>query len=663
MIPAACYHRVAQEEDLQVDLTRTLEQCTAAWNELAMVDQPTLSILHTQTLLPPRLVDTAERGVLRRTLPRLWGIDGELPQVDVKDKIAEGGMGVIRSAIQVPLQREVALKEVRPERRSEETLAELTREALLVGALDHPNIVPVYLLGEDAEGAPVVVMKRIHGRSWGSVLREPDDEWKSASKRDPLERHLEILMQVCNAVHFAHSRGILHRDLKPDNVMIGTFGEVYLLDWGIAVALPGAANGLESAAARKGVAGTPGYMAPEMTTGDNGTLSERSDVYLLGAILHEIVTGELRHVGDSLFQVLYSAYESKPFKYGADVPRELADIIGRATARDPADRFQSAEELRLALEDFIHHRESRRLSEDAMTSLERLQAAIDARESLDVYRLFGEVRFGFLAAQQIWDGNEQARDGLRDCLLAMVEFEVAGRDPKAARVLLAELSDPPAEVEERLRSLEEELAAEEADVAKLRAEAEDMDLAVGRQHRARLALYLAFDWTLAPLLVWGITREPVAGYIASISWIPAWARPQLTPNWLIAVLLPFLLFGTGYVVWQRDKYFVNRANRLLLYSLLICVGALGVMHAVSLLWSFDLDTFLIITLLVFGVVSASNSLFIERQMWWVTGGYVLALLGAAHFPEWNLWLLAAGNLFCFGFLRSLWSDDTCSMAP
>jgi len=647
---------------LSIDLTRTLEQCEHTWGELAIVNEPTLALQLTRTLVPARMLDTEQTGALRQTLPRLWGQEGELPQVDVKDKIAEGGMGVIRRAVQVPLQREVAVKEVRPERGNDQTWAELTREALLVGSLDHPNIVPVYMLGEDDGGAPVVVMKRIEGRSWGSILREPGEGWLAASDRDPLERHVEILMQVCNAVHFAHDRGILHRDLKPDNVMIGAFGEVYLLDWGIAVALPRAeGQSLPFATAMRGVAGTPGYMAPEMTTGDAGALTERTDVYLLGAILHEVVTGELRHRGDTMFQVLYAAYESKPAAYGPEIPAEIAAIARKATARDPAERYGSADDLRRVLEGFVQHRESRRLSSGAAQSALKLGGAIAEGRPLEVYRLFGETRFGFLAALQIWSGNEAAQVGLRDCLLTMVRHEIAQEDAKAARILLAEISDPPPELEDRVRELEDSLRENADDLARLRAAADDMDLAVGRRHRARLALYLAFDWTAVPLLVRFVTSERTRTWASSKPWIPAWLQPELNVHWFAGIAVPFLLFGFAYVCWKRGVYFVNRANRLLLYSVGICIGSLVVLYLISLFWPFEFDGFVIITTLVFGVVAACDALFIESRMWKVAVAYVVCLLGAAAFPQWNLEFLAGGNLFAFCYLRHIWSDRSADV--
>ena len=156
--------------------------------------------------------------------------------------------------------------------------------------------------------------------------------------------------------------------------MIGSFGEVYLVDWGIAVSLvPDPLGRLPLAADEKEIAGTPCYMAPEML-GAVGTLSERTDVYLLGAILHEILTGEPPHTGN--FRQIITSVLLSTFVYDASVPRELADIARRAMSRQPEDRFASAEELRLRLEWYLRHRGSLAISAEATRRLDDMQALV-----------------------------------------------------------------------------------------------------------------------------------------------------------------------------------------------------------------------------------------------------------------------------------------------
>ncbi|MCA9573515.1 MAG: serine/threonine protein kinase, partial [Myxococcales bacterium] len=197
---------------------------------------------------------------------------------------------------------------------------QLLREARVTGALEHPNIVPVHALLTSEEGAPLMVMKRVEGVAWGDRLRATD------GGLEDLEQNLRILLQVCHAVHFAHTRGVLHRDLKPHNVMLGEFGEVYVVDWGTAVALRDDVpiEGLPKARNVSGVVGTLQYMAPEMVGGSGAELDERSDVYLLGAMLHEVLTGDPPHLGDKVEQLLVRAWQSRPYTYEPQVPAELA---------------------------------------------------------------------------------------------------------------------------------------------------------------------------------------------------------------------------------------------------------------------------------------------------------------------------------------------------
>ena len=223
------------------------------------------------------------------SLPRLALDDGteSTPELALEGVLGEGGRGEVRLAQQLSLRRQVAVKSLKGVRAPGLT-QELLREARITGGLEHPNIVPVYALGRDAQNRVMLVMRKVNGAPWGRLLREQGPARTDAD----LERQLEIFRQVCHAVEFAHSQGIVHRDLKPDNVMIGGFGEVVVLDWGLAASLDGdAARELPRAADLRGLAGTPSYMAPELVRGEGGEVGRWTDVYLLGATLHEIVMG------------------------------------------------------------------------------------------------------------------------------------------------------------------------------------------------------------------------------------------------------------------------------------------------------------------------------------------------------------------------------------
>ena len=284
-------------------------------------------------------------------------------------------------------------------------------------------------VGVDASGAPIIVMKRIEGRSWADLMRDGAEIARRFGATDPLEWNLRTLASVCNAVHFAHSKGILHRDLKPDNVMIGEFGEVYVLDWGIAVSLVDDPSGrLPEASRATDIAGTPHYMAPEMLLGDPRAYSPRTDVYLLGAIFFEIFAGEPPHKGSDVHAIVSDILLSEPC-FPASFPAEARRICARALSREPGDRFASALEMRQAIDEYLRHRGSRKLAHDAKQSLALLQKTIETdppgeERKLAVANLLGECRFGYHAALSAWPDNEAARQGLDRALLLVIDHEL-----------------------------------------------------------------------------------------------------------------------------------------------------------------------------------------------------------------------------------------------
>jgi serine/threonine-protein kinase len=206
---------------------------------------------------------------------------------EVRDRIGAGGMGEVIGAYDERIGREVAIKRMRTQP-TQDSLARFVREARIQGRLDHPAIVPVHELATDEEGLPYFTMKRISGQTLE----------RRAKQGAPLHELLRAFVDVCRAVAFAHSRGVVHRDLKPANVMLGDYGEVYVLDWGIARVVGeieiAAVQCRASEHTQPGtVMGTPGYIAPELY--GNAVATPASDVYALGAILFELLSSEPLH--------------------------------------------------------------------------------------------------------------------------------------------------------------------------------------------------------------------------------------------------------------------------------------------------------------------------------------------------------------------------------
>jgi serine/threonine-protein kinase len=403
--------------------------------------------------------------------------------------LGQGGMGTVHLAKQCSLRRDVAVKRLRAElAQTDSAVRSLVLEGYVLGALEHPNVCPVHVLGRDAHGLPMLVLKRVEGREWrehigAGRLTAPE------GAGDPLDWHLSVLVQVCNAVHFAHSRGIVHRDLKPDNVMVGGFGEIYVMDWGLAAGFGDErVPGLVRVEEIRDIAGTPEYLAPEMVLCEGARIGPRTDVYLLGACLHEILTLTPRHTGATLRAMLYHAIVSAPVAYGAEVPAELAAIANKATAADPSDRYASADELRQALAAATRHLHSERLAREAIRRGDRLGELVRGGRrgaEVEIYRLFGECRFAFGQALREWSDNDLARRGLQEVLEQMIGFELERRGHAAAKLLLAELPQPNRALADRVAELGRALAAERGELSRLRHE---RDPRVARAERRRFML-------------------------------------------------------------------------------------------------------------------------------------------------------------------------------
>ncbi len=265
----------------------------------------------------------------------------------IVSELGRGGMGIVYRALDRNLGREVAMKVVSPGIRSKSALLRrFGREARITGQLQHPGIVPLYDFGSDGEGRLYFTMRLIEGRTLAALeAEEPFD----------LRRRLALFQEVCATVDFAHRRGVVHRDLKPQNVMIGDHGEVQVLDWGLARAPESAGDdsafgGTSAAGSLTGagdVLGTPEYMAPEQIE-DAAGVDARADVYSLGAILYTLLAGRPPHRSFDRRQQLHLVLHrtpKRPQRKGASIPFELQAICLRALARDPAARYASARGL------------------------------------------------------------------------------------------------------------------------------------------------------------------------------------------------------------------------------------------------------------------------------------------------------------------------------
>jgi serine/threonine-protein kinase len=350
-------------------------------------------------------------------------------------RLGAGGMGEVLLATDQQIGRDVALKRMLVSSAAAE--ARFLREARIQGRLEHPAIVPVHELGTDVDGRPFFVMKRVTGTTLADLLARD-------AVKDQRQKLLRAFADVCLAVEFAHSRGIVHRDLKPANIMLGDFGEVYILDWGIARILDEADDAIAStsqpAVADRtqigAVLGTPGYMSPEQLRGQ--PIDGRSDVFALGCILFELIGGQplLPRTIDGLEEAFSTIVRRASTRARLrDMAPELVALCVEATNLDLDKRLPSARALGEGIERYL-----------------------DGDRDLELRKTLAEAHTTAARTALAGDDTENQR------AIAMKELgQAIALDPKsstaiemASNLLLKPPHKTPAEVEQRLAAIADE---------------------------------------------------------------------------------------------------------------------------------------------------------------------------------------------------------------
>ncbi|MCC6574727.1 MAG: tetratricopeptide repeat protein [Planctomycetes bacterium] len=368
------------------------------------------TISESATPLPPQTIQ--EIGSDARTAPGSADKAGR-DSAKVSDKIAQlsagasksryateselgaGGMGIVLRTRDNDLRRHVAMKVIRRERLKPGTpeginaLRRFIEEAQITGQLEHPNIVPVHELGADTVGRPYFTMKLVKGRALSDILKGLRQCDQAMLREYPLDRLLQILLKVCDALSFAHAHGVLHRDLKPDNIMVGDFGEVVVMDWGLARILDKAEYDTATVetddASRRAapdyepsthsmegmIAGTPAYMAPEQARGEISRLEQRTDIFALGALLYDMLVLRPPYAGkgSELIELAqrceipppairitqdHELYRAAGVRFpGRRFPPELAAIALHAMNERIERRYASAKAMAADIENYL----------------------------------------------------------------------------------------------------------------------------------------------------------------------------------------------------------------------------------------------------------------------------------------------------------------------
>ena len=273
-------------------------------------------------------------------------------------ELGHGGMGRVHPATDRHLLRQVALKWLDKELAREPMYRDgFIAEAQITGQLQHPNILPVHELAISGQGIPYFTMKLVEGIGLDKWLHDPA---RRPGTRERLQDGLDIFLRVCDAVAYAHHRGVVHRDLKPENIMVASFGQLYVIDWGLArLTKTRPASGDFSQMEAPGEVGAPAYMSPEQARGNPAEMDERSDIFGLGAVLYEIVSGQLPYgniYNSDLVVEKARRGEVIPIDRFAQryaIPKRLREIVNKAIAPQPSDRYQTVLELQQDLREFL----------------------------------------------------------------------------------------------------------------------------------------------------------------------------------------------------------------------------------------------------------------------------------------------------------------------
>jgi len=285
------------------------------------------------------------------------------PRFETRRSLGQGGIGEVVAAMDQDIGREVAIKRLRGDVQGAAAVARFVDEIRTVGALEHPNIVPIHDVGVDDDGSLYFVMRCVQGETLESVIERLAAGDPLAHAQWTHERRVHVFRQLLDAVAFAHERGYVHRDIKPANIMVGHWGEVFLMDWGIAKPVgapdvPSPSTGTASATGERvtsthvgSVLGTPAYMSPEQARGE--PVDARSDVYSLCVLLHELLG--LKHyldhcttveaVLDGVQHAHAPAPSFIPSPHQAPAPMDMSWYVRKGLAKEPARRYQSAREM------------------------------------------------------------------------------------------------------------------------------------------------------------------------------------------------------------------------------------------------------------------------------------------------------------------------------
>ena len=503
--------RIHEETFFGMDFDLTEAANEAADNKkqeqasLEMIDQDSDEHAINETLDIFLGIDDDDTEILERTIAALEQENNEAIQPpltssqNMEDRyidlglLGKGGMGEVRKVRDKVLKRNLAMKIIHLNFvQNKNALSRFIEEAQVGAQLQHPNIVPIHDLGELPDGRFYFTMKQIRGREFTDLIQEvhqasTEEMWRASPNGTTFRRLIQIFHTICETMAFSHSLGVIHRDLKPENVMIGDFGEVLVVDWGIAKVLGAAETFIEdfddlvqtdhAMATRMGmVAGTPSYMSPEQAKGRIDLVSTPSDIYTLGAILYEILSGKPPYTGASALEIVEQVKEKRPVSLlltafegaaiedipsvealdeaAGKIPLPLIDICEKAMKREIKDRYPSAAELAQDISDWLEGAQKRdKAFKEYELGLEKIEQAEKLKKRYEHYwkeanHSIQESGFASNEGWQLWRKAMEARQealqlrmdyrkSLQDALV--YDFSLEEANEASARLLIDDI--------------------------------------------------------------------------------------------------------------------------------------------------------------------------------------------------------------------------------
>lgn len=457
-----------------------------------------------------------------------------------RELLGEGGMAVVYAADQQLPPRQVAVKRLREN--TIEQAKQLFAEALLTGSLEHPNIIPVHAIRVDPKLGPEVVLKKVEGVSLSEAFES------EGGTEAGLQRLLPKLIQVCNALEYAHARDIFHRDIKMENIMLGQYGEVYLLDWGIAI-------NKKAKNINRGTVGTPHYIAPEMLSGDPSSVDARTDVYLLGATLHHLLVGQPRHNAPTSLSAAMLALKSEAYDFPPSVFGELGALANRACAFDPMDRPQTVAAFREGIEECLTHWAAMRTVRLAEDDYEFVVSSTPQPSGFETVAIrFDAAVLRLQSALASWPDCTEADTKLRTIRMAMAKHHLNSGDMKAARLLLNQVAPACDEERNEIKGLQEELERASHLEERVFESAAQNDLTQSSKGRRRASYAML---AIVALAVAATAYQQISG------------QPGRTAGEGLAIWLLGALLLLGAVVINRKAILRNRVGKRAMLILIL----------------------------------------------------------------------------------------------